>query len=302
MSRAAPPRSTAASGDEAAVDALLESLRGANRGVGVGEADRRAHRELIDRLVANRGGAAGPSSGAEAEAEDVYINNPLIFGRWDVMYTLPGPEQRDGEPAGGRFRGRIGRALFRTTAVMQTISPEGNAVVNEVRFKLFGLLPGRVSLTGAFSKLDAESRLESDGTMVFADEPDVLRVDFAKPVIEAPGGLRVRIGPPSSVVLQTTYLDERIRLGKGGRGSIFVFERLGDGEQRADGEGAPGGAPVAAAGAAALAAGLLLALARGARPPMPSAVAAALALAVAAVGSVLFRGGIVTDRRAPRAA
>jgi hypothetical protein len=34
-------------------------------------------------------------------------------------------------------------------------------------------------------------------------------------------------GPPSSVQLTTTYLDERIRLGKGSRGSLFVFTRGG---------------------------------------------------------------------------
>ena len=36
-----------------------------------------------------------------------------------------------------------------------------------------------------------------------------------------------RIGPPSSVVLKTTYVDDRVRLGKGSRGSLFVFTRGG---------------------------------------------------------------------------
>jgi hypothetical protein len=34
-------------------------------------------------------------------------------------------------------------------------------------------------------------------------------------------------GPPSSVQLSTPYLDERVRLGKGSRGSLFVFTRGG---------------------------------------------------------------------------
>lgn len=34
-------------------------------------------------------------------------------------------------------------------------------------------------------------------------------------------------GPPSSVQLATTYLDETVRLGKGSRGSLFVFTRGG---------------------------------------------------------------------------
>lgn len=42
-----------------------------------------------------------------------------------------------------------------------------------------------------------------------------------------------RIGPPSSVQLATTYLDEEVRLGQGSRGSLFVFTRGG----AADGAG-----------------------------------------------------------------
>lgn len=37
----------------------------------------------------------------------------------------------------------------------------------------------------------------------------------------------IAAGPPSSVELQTQYLDERVRLGKGSRGSLFVFTRGG---------------------------------------------------------------------------
>lgn len=52
-----------------------------------------------------------------------------------------------------------------------------------------------------------------------------------------------RTGPPSSVVLKTTYVDERVRLGKGSRGSLFVFTRggaadaAGGGARRAGAEG-----------------------------------------------------------------
>jgi hypothetical protein len=43
-------------------------------------------------------------------------------------------------------------------------------------------------------------------------------------------GISLRIGPESSVVLTTTYLDERVRLGKGSRGSRFIFVRGGEAE------------------------------------------------------------------------
>ena len=37
-----------------------------------------------------------------------------------------------------------------------------------------------------------------------------------------------RFGPPSDVVLDTTYLDDTFRLGRGSRGSTFIFKRLGE--------------------------------------------------------------------------
>ena len=60
------------------------------------------------------------------------------------------------------------------------------------------------------------------------------QVDFERPVIKLLG-LCLRIGPPSDVLLRTTYLDDRVRLGKGSRGSRFVFTRGGSSEL----EGAP---------------------------------------------------------------
>jgi hypothetical protein len=52
------------------------------------------------------------------------------------------------------------------------------------------------------------------------------RVLFDRPVLKI-GALCARIGPPSEVELKTTYLDDRVRLGKGSRGSLFVFSRGG---------------------------------------------------------------------------
>jgi hypothetical protein len=66
------------------------------------------------------------------------------------------------------------------------------------------------------------------------------QVRFERPELVLPG-LALRIGPPSAVQLATTYLDERVRLGRGSRGSRFVFVRGGS----ADGAGAR---PIARAG------------------------------------------------------
>jgi len=40
-----------------------------------------------------------------------------------------------------------------------------------------------------------------------------------------------RVGPKSDVVLDTIYLDELFRLGRGSRGSTFIFKRLGELDQ-----------------------------------------------------------------------
>jgi hypothetical protein len=56
--------------------------------------------------------------------------------------------------------------------------------------------------------------------------PPPQKVLFEPPVLSL-GPLHFRIGRDSDVVLSTTYLDERVRLGKGSRGSLFVFTRGG---------------------------------------------------------------------------
>lgn len=59
---------------------------------------------------------------------------------------------------------------------------------------------------------------------------DTVKVIFEPPVLSLFGNIFLPIGPPSSVVLTTTYVDERVRLGKGSRGSLFVFTRGGPAE------------------------------------------------------------------------
>lgn len=58
----------------------------------------------------------------------------------------------------------------------------------------------------------------------------VLQVCFERPELVLPG-LALRIGPRSSVQLATTYLDERVRLGRGSRGSLFIFTRGGEADR-----------------------------------------------------------------------
>lgn len=51
-----------------------------------------------------------------------------------------------------------------------------------------------------------------------------IQVVFEPPELKV-GGLDFQYGGESEVKLEITYIDEKIRLGKGSRGSLFVFQR-----------------------------------------------------------------------------
>lgn len=58
---------------------------------------------------------------------------------------------------------------------------------------------------------------------------NVLDTEWVQVIFEPPelkvGPFEFRYGGESEVKLQITYIDEKIRLGKGSKGSIFVFQR-----------------------------------------------------------------------------
>lgn len=51
-----------------------------------------------------------------------------------------------------------------------------------------------------------------------------IQVIFEAPQLKV-GSLEFQYGGESEVKLKITYIDEKIRLGKGSRGSLFVFQR-----------------------------------------------------------------------------
>lgn len=65
-----------------------------------------------------------------------WLSDPKIFGNYNVAYVSTGSSQK-GNPAGGRFRGRLGRALFRQVDI--TVTRKGDSdlrnVVNSSRRK-----------------------------------------------------------------------------------------------------------------------------------------------------------------------
>lgn len=132
---------------------------------------------------------------------DKPVKCPLIFGEWDVVYcSVP-------TSPGGGYRSAFGRLIFKTNEMIQVIQAP-DTVRNKVSFCAFGFFNGEVSLEGKLKALD-------DKWIQVIFEPPVLTI----------GALDFKYGGQSEVKLEITYIDEKIRLGKGSRGSVFVFQR-----------------------------------------------------------------------------
>ncbi|CAK7354256.1 unnamed protein product [Dovyalis caffra] len=129
------------------------------------------------------------------------VKCPLIFGEWDVVYC-----SNPTSPGGG-FRSAFGRLVFKTKEMIQAVEAP-DTVRNKVSFSALGFLDGEVSLKGKLKALD----------------DSWIQVIFEAPQLKV-GSLEFQYGGESEVRLQITYIDEKIRLGKGSRGSLFVFQR-----------------------------------------------------------------------------
>ncbi|KAK4490889.1 hypothetical protein RD792_001604 [Penstemon davidsonii] len=132
---------------------------------------------------------------------DEPVKCPLIFGEWDVQYC-----SNPTSPGGG-YRSAFGRLVFKTKEMIQAVEAP-DTIRNKVSFTLLGFVDGEVSLKGKLTALDEKW----------------IQVVFESPELKV-GGLEFKYGGESEVKLQITYIDEKIRLGKGSRGSLFVFQR-----------------------------------------------------------------------------
>jgi hypothetical protein len=166
------------------------------------------------------------------------LNDTRLYGYYDVSFVGTGKSQQ-GNPAGGRFRGKFGRLLYKNEALYQHVLKNPGrlgretTVINVVKGKLLNLFVLYVILEG-FAKsllLDERQKLFSkygnkltEGTVKAFFLPPLLGLGF----YNSKKLFTFRFGPPSDVVLDTTYLDENFRLGRGSRGSTFIFKRLGD--------------------------------------------------------------------------
>ncbi|XP_076938041.1 putative plastid-lipid-associated protein 8, chloroplastic [Bidens hawaiensis] len=132
---------------------------------------------------------------------DSPVTCPLIFGEWDVVYC-----SNPTSPGGG-FRSGFGRLIFKTNEMIQVVEAP-DIVRNKVSFSALGFLDGEVSLKGKLIVLDEKW----------------IKVVFEPPQLKL-GSIEFQFGGESEVQLEITYIDDKLRLGKGSRGSVFVFQR-----------------------------------------------------------------------------
>ena len=170
------------------------------------------------------------------------LEDSRLLGNYDVAYVGVGGSQ-EGNPAGGGYRGRLGRAIYRNEGLYQHILPSENSsadatVVNYIRGTLLGLLTLNVILKGKACRLPDERRQQlvskygtplSAGTVCAEFGPPILGLSWRHKSSAGPGKcLALQLGSPSDVVLDTTFLSDQVRLGRGSRGSTFIFARTQD--------------------------------------------------------------------------
>lgn len=177
--------------------------------------------------------------------EAAYARDPVeddashLFHICDVAYVGQ-TSSRESNAAGGRFRGAFGRRVFRTRSLRQDLLQEGKAgaitAVNHLTFRLCGLISGDVVLCGRVTREPLAERERLSAAWNRTLGPGTVRAEFGPPRVRL-GPLCLEIGPTSAVRLDVTYVDDTLRLSRGGRsGAAFIFRRVGAGA--ADAEGA----------------------------------------------------------------
>merc|ERR1719217_1860959 len=100
-----------------------------------------------------------------------------------------------------------------------------------IMFRFLGVIPGATILRGDVDVLDHDAIAKLERRYNTSLTPNCVSAKFDPPrvalgrVARGRGGLlNLRVGPASAVQLDTTYLDERIRISRGAsRGTPFVF-------------------------------------------------------------------------------
>mmetsp|Transcript_15635 Transcript_15635/g.28257 ORF Transcript_15635/g.28257 Transcript_15635/m.28257 type:complete len:346 (-) Transcript_15635:312-1349(-) len=177
---------------------------------------------------------------SEQDNDDQNVNFTAVLGNYNVTHVIPSKPNE--KPVGGKWSRGPAQALLKTRRQLQhLLAPKRtNSVAEAVNvismsalgdsFRIHVILRGDAFPVTRLERQDIVQKRQISGGL----SPRTVRADFDPPRIVVARGkfslLNLSVGPPSSVVLDTPYCDERIRIGKGSRGSWFIFKPCFDDE------------------------------------------------------------------------
>ena len=139
----------------ASSDKLIALIEGTDRGISASDATRM---EILGQIEELEEGWRGTDAFAATQSGYLLRNTEVAY--------VGQASSKAANAAGGKYRGRIGRFLFRTDALFQhVLAPD--VAVNVIQFRLIGLIPGQAILKGAWAiaASDAErTALQRNGT------------------------------------------------------------------------------------------------------------------------------------------
>ena len=173
------------------------------------------------------------------------LDDTRLFGYYNVSFVGTGANQT-GNPAGGEYRGKLGQLVYKNEGLFQHVlkTPEKGmgrdiSVINVVKGRLLNFFVLYVILDGFCKPLLLEERERLTKKYGNKLSAGTVKAFFLPPLLglglyNSDKLFTFRVGPKSDVVLDTIYLDESFRLGRGSRGSTFIFKRLGELDQSFD--------------------------------------------------------------------
>ncbi|GLI65204.1 hypothetical protein VaNZ11_008681 [Volvox africanus] len=157
------------------------------------------------------------------------VQSPLLSGMWALVYQAPLDESRAAVDRSGTTEGPflatfqpLTQDLFRTRNNLQLLDLPGGRAENLAEFTVAGRWEGALNIVGTAAPQPLHGRM---------DEPSPTRVDviFTHFELRLGGGNKLTI--PLGWIkpkgwIETTYLDEDLRIGRGDKGSIFLASRI----------------------------------------------------------------------------
>ena len=174
--------------------------------------------------------------------DDQPVNFTAVLGNYNVTHVIPSKPNE--KPVGGKWSRGPAQALLKTRRTLQhLLAPKQTKSVAEAvnvislsalgdLFRIHVILRGDAFSMTPLERHDVIQTRQTPGGL----SPRTVRADFDAPRIIVARGktslVNLSVGPSSSVVLDTPYCDERIRIGKGSRGSWFIFKPCLDDEAK----------------------------------------------------------------------